>query len=47
VPIVSYSSNEIIGLRILNIPIEDTMYCLLMLLIVISIYERKNNLKTT
>jgi lycopene cyclase domain-containing protein len=43
-PIVSYSSSQIIGLRILNIPIEDSMYNLLMLLIVISIYERKSTL---
>ena len=44
-PIVSYSSSEMIGTRILNIPIEDSMYSLLMLLIVISFYERKTTLK--
>ena len=44
-PIVSYSSNHIIGTRILNIPIEDSLYCLLMLLIVIAVYERKSTLK--
>ena len=44
-PIVSYSSNHIIGTRILNIPIEDGLYCLLMLLIVIAVYERKSTFK--
>ena len=44
-PIVNYNPNQIIGLRILNIPIEDTMYSLLMLLIVIAIYEKKSTLK--
>ena len=39
-PIVSYSSNHIIGARILNIPIEDSLYCLLMLMIVIAVYEK-------
>lgn len=40
-PIVSYDSSQIIGLRILNIPIEDTAYNLLMFLIVISTYRNK------
>ena len=40
-PIVSYNANHIIGIRIINIPIEDSMYCLLMLLIVIATYEKK------
>ena len=44
-PIVSYSPNHIIGIRILNIPIEDSLYCLLMLLIVITVYERKSTSK--
>ena len=44
-PIVSYSSNHIIGIRIMNIPIEDSIYCLLMLLIVIAVYERKSTSK--
>ena len=44
-PIVNYNPNQIIGLRIFNIPIEDTMYSLLMLLIVIAIYEKKPALK--
>ncbi|MBJ59752.1 MAG: hypothetical protein CMP64_04140 [Flavobacteriales bacterium] len=42
-PIVRYSSNHIIGFRIINIPVEDSMYCLLMLLIVIATYEKKLN----
>tara|TARA_A100001035_G_scaffold274380_1_gene266273 strand:- start:282 stop:977 length:696 start_codon:yes stop_codon:yes gene_type:complete len=41
-PIVSYNANHIIGIRIINIPIEDSMYCLLMLLIVIATYEKKS-----
>lgn len=40
-PIVRYNSNHIIGFRIMNIPVEDSMYCLLMLLIVIATYEKK------
>ena len=39
--VVNYHSAEIIGLRILNIPIEDTIYNLLMLLVVIATYNRK------
>ena len=42
-PIVRYSSNHIIGFRIINIPVEDSMYCLLMLLIIIATYEKKLN----
>lgn len=42
-PIVIYDSAQIIGFRILNIPIEDIFYSLLMLLIVISFFERKNS----
>ena len=39
-PIVRYNSNHIIGFRIINIPVEDSMYCLLVLLmIVIATYE--------
>ncbi|MGC6471235.1 MAG: lycopene cyclase domain-containing protein [Flavobacteriales bacterium] len=41
VPIVSYNSSQIIGFRILNIPIEDSIYNLLMLLIVIAVYSQK------
>lgn len=40
-PVVNYNPDEIIGLRITTIPIEDSVYNLLMLLIVISIYEKK------
>ena len=39
-PVVSYNSSEIIGVRLLNIPIEDSMYSLLMLLIVIAFYNK-------
>ena len=38
-PVVNYNPNEIIGIRIFSIPIEDSIYNLLMLLIVTSIYE--------
>jgi len=39
-PIVSYHENHIIGLRILNIPIEDSIYSLLMFLMVIGTYQK-------
>ncbi len=39
-PVVIYNPSEIIGIRLLNIPIEDSMYCLLMLLIVIAFYNK-------
>jgi len=39
-PVVSYNPSEIIGLRLLNIPVEDSMYCLLMLLMVIAFYNK-------
>ena len=44
-PIVNYNPNEIIGFRIITIPIEDYIYNLLMLLIVIFFFEkfRKTN----
>ena len=42
-PIVIYDSTQIIGLRIFNIPVEDSMYSLLMLLIVICLFEKKNS----
>lgn len=38
--IVNYNEAEIIGLRITTIPLEDSIYNLFMLLIVISVYER-------
>jgi lycopene cyclase domain-containing protein len=40
---VNYNPEEIIGLRITSIPIEDCIYNLLMLLIVVAVYERKHN----
>lgn len=41
-PIVNYDETQIIGLRLITIPVEDAIYNLLMLLIVFSIYERVN-----
>ncbi|MFD2513436.1 lycopene cyclase domain-containing protein [Pontibacter locisalis] len=38
-PIVWYNDNFNLGLRIVSIPVEDTMYSMLMLLITISVYE--------
>lgn len=38
--VVWYSSGEIIGLRIFTIPIEDTVYCLFMLLLTILSFEK-------
>ncbi len=38
-PAVNYNSSEIIGFRVTTIPIEDSVYNLLMLLIVVSVYE--------
>ena len=40
-PVVIYHPDNILGIRILNIPIEDTIYNLLMLILVIYFYERK------
>ncbi len=39
-PVVNYNPDEIIGFRILTIPIEDSIYNFLMLLIVISLFEK-------
>lgn len=39
--VVNYSPEAIIGLRITTIPLEDSIYNLLMLLVVISVYEAK------
>ena len=39
-PVVIYNPDEILGIRILNIPIEDSIYNMLMLLIVVFFYER-------
>lgn len=38
-PVVFYNANEIIGLRIVTIPIEDTIYALTCLLIPITVME--------
>lgn len=40
---VNYNSEEIIGYRITTIPIEDSIYNLLMQLIVVAVYEFQNN----
>ncbi len=39
-PIVWYNSNEILNVRIFTIPIEDTVYCLTMLLLTVVCYEK-------
>ncbi len=39
-PVVSYNPDAILGLRILSIPIEDTVFNFLMLLMVIFFYEK-------
>ncbi|MFN4083703.1 MAG: lycopene cyclase domain-containing protein [Bacteroidia bacterium] len=44
-PVVWYNNNEIIGLRILTIPVEDTIYALTCLLLPINIMEWLNKLK--
>ena len=44
-PVVGYNTNEIIGLRIYTIPIEDTIYALTCLLIPISVMEYLLNKK--
>ncbi|RIJ42578.1 lycopene cyclase domain-containing protein [Pontibacter oryzae] len=38
-PIVWYNDSFNLGLRIVSIPVEDTMYSMLMLLLTISVYE--------
>ncbi len=38
-PVVEYNSNHILNLRIYTIPVEDTVYCLSMLLIPSAIFE--------
>lgn len=47
--VVWYNESEIIGFRLYTIPVEDTFYCLLMMLSVITIYEsslrRKENVQ--
>ena len=41
-PVVNYNDAEIIGLRILTIPVEDFVYNLLMFLLVIAAYEKSS-----
>ena len=45
-PVVNYNADEIIGLRIFTIPIEDCGYNFLMLLIVVALFEKYRVVKT-
>lgn len=42
-PVVNYNPNDIIGLRIITIPIEDFVYNLFMFLVMISVYEKSSS----
>lgn len=45
-PIVWYNDSYNLGIRIVSIPVEDTMYSMLMLLLTISVYESLRQRKT-
>lgn len=45
-PIVWYNNSYNLGLRLVSIPVEDTMYSMLMLLLTISVYEGLRYRKT-
>ena len=40
-PIVIYNDQENLGIRILNIPVEDVLYCFNILVMVVAVYEYK------
>ena len=40
-PIVIYNDQENLGIRILNIPVEDILYCFNILVMVVAVYEYK------
>jgi lycopene cyclase domain-containing protein len=46
-PVVSYNKNEILGIRILTIPIEDVGYAFSMLFSNLMIFEYLKREKTT